>query len=67
MAKKHSYVVWSEISIDTGFTVDSHGVLQAADAHPASSELSRGIQASPLICNISIIVTVLGFIVTITL
>ena len=61
----HSYPVGSVISIHTGFTVDTHGVLQAANANPSSSELSSNIQASPLIGHIFIIVTVFGFIVAI--
>ena len=62
---RHSYPTGSVKSIHTGFTVDTHGVLQAADADPSSSELSSDIQASPLIGHIFIIVTVFGFIVAI--
>ena len=61
----HSHPVGSVISIHTGFTVNTHGVLQAANANPSSSELSSNIQASPLIGHIFIIVTVFGFIVAI--
>lgn len=60
------HFVWSIISINTGLTVDSHGVLQAVCANPSSSELSSSIQTLLLLCNTFIIVTVFGFIVTIT-
>lgn len=57
--------MWSVISIDAGFTVDAHGVLQAVDANSASLELPGSIQTPLLICHIFIIVTVFGFIVAI--
>lgn len=66
LGEKYTYFMWSIIPIHTGFTIDSHGVLQAIDANPTSSELPSCVQASLLIGDIFIIVTVFGFIVTIT-
>lgn len=64
--KKKPYLVWSVISIDTGFTIDSHGILQAIDANSSSSVLSSNIQTFLLIGNTFIIVAVFRFIVAIT-
>lgn len=66
LVKTEAYFVRSVVSIKAGFAVDAHGVLQAVDANPSSCELARSIQTSLLAGNMLIVVTVCGFIVTIT-
>lgn len=63
--KKHTYFVRSVVPIDAGLTVDPRGVLQAVDANPSPTVLPSSVQTPLLLCNILVIVTVFGFIVTI--
>lgn len=63
--KKHTYLVRSVKLINTRLAVDSCGVLQAVDANPPSNVLPSHVQTSLLLCNVLVVVTVFGFIVTI--
>lgn len=65
--KKHTYLVRSVILIDTGLAVDPCGVLPAVDTNAPSNVLPSYVQTSPLLCNVLVVVTVFGFIVTIAL
>lgn len=56
----------SVVLVDAGFTVDPCSVLQAVDTNPSSTVLPGSVKASPLLCNIVVIVTVFGFVVTVT-
>jgi hypothetical protein len=58
--------VWPVVPINAGLTVDPRGVLQAIDADASSLELPCRVQASLLTRDTFIIVTVFGFVVTIT-
>lgn len=60
------YFVRSVVLVDTGFTVDPCGVLRAVDTNPSSAVLPGSVKASPFLCNIVVIVTVFGFVVTVT-
>ena len=55
----------SVILVNTGLTVDPCGVLGAVDTNPSTAVLPGCVKASPLLCNIVVIVTVFGFIVTV--
>lgn len=55
----------SVILVDTGFTVDPCGILRAVDTNPSSTVLPGSVQASPLLCNTAVIVTIFGFVVTV--
>jgi hypothetical protein len=60
-----TYLVRSVILVDTGFTVDPCGILRAVDTNPSSTVLPGSVQASPLLCNTAVIVTIFGFVVTV--
>ena len=63
--KKHTYLVRPVILIDTGLAVDPCGVLLAVDTNAPSNVLPSHVQTSLLLCNVLVVVTVFGFIVTI--
>lgn len=63
--KKHTYLVRSVILIHTGLAVDPCGVLPAVDTNAPSNVLPSPVQTSLLLCDVLVIVTVFGFIVTV--
>lgn len=63
--KRRTYLVRSVILIDTGLAVDPCGVLPAVDTNAPSNVLPGPVQTSLLLCNALVVVTVLGFIVTV--